>query len=185
MWLAHVMERALFQMKTNLQDALSGGIHFVHYNVMQMSKNRNKIGYLRHCPTHTNLRLHDTSGDTHTLMMIHGLIACCCPLFPWVFTTNRRKCVCCTVRQSPDRIPPCTVLAEEAATWWTPTVISRRTTTGRERATKHIGWAWSLKRDHNTSRLLSLQILLYSTFHKFYVQQYIYCSPLYFLYYVQ
>lgn len=56
------MERAkaLFQMKTNLRDALSGGIHFVHYNVMQTSKNRNKTGYLRHCPTHTHLRLHET-----------------------------------------------------------------------------------------------------------------------------
>lgn len=68
MWSAHVMERAkvLFQMKTNLQDYSSGDIHFVHYNVMQTSKNRNKIGYLRHCPTHTQI----SDYMTHTLMMI-------------------------------------------------------------------------------------------------------------------
>lgn len=65
-WLTRVMERANahFQMKTNLQDAWSEDIH---NKVMQRSKNRNKTGYLRHCPTRTNAHLRPlgTHRDAH------------------------------------------------------------------------------------------------------------------------
>ena len=44
MWSAHVMERAKapFQIKTNLLDVLSDDIQYIHHNVIQTSKNRNK-----------------------------------------------------------------------------------------------------------------------------------------------
>lgn len=39
---------------------------YSHYKVMQRSKNRNKAGYLRHCQTHSHLRLHGTQVDDDT-----------------------------------------------------------------------------------------------------------------------
>lgn len=83
--LTHIMERdkAHFQMKTNLQDAWSEDIH---NKVMPRSKNRNKAGYLRHCQTHTHLRL----LGTHTSMMTHDLIARCICL-PWVLCKSDRS----------------------------------------------------------------------------------------------
>lgn len=152
-WLTHVVEtaNAHFQVKTNLQDALSGDIH---YKLMQRSKNRNKTGYLSHCPTHTQTHTSQATWytQTHTLIMTTW-INCPLDLFLVSFCAIR-------VRHGWKRtlvlnVPtPCTVWAEEAATWWTPSVIFRRRTSGRRRATKHVGWAWSLKRDPNTSRLL-------------------------------
>lgn len=146
---------AHFQVKTNLQDALSGDIH---YKVMQRSKNRNKTGYLRHGPTHTHTQTHASQAtwytQTHTLMMTTWF-DCLLDLFLVSFCTVR-------VRQERKRtlvlnaLTPCTVWAEEAATWWTPSVIFRRRTSGRRRATKHVGWAWSLKQGPNTSRLINL-----------------------------
>lgn len=150
--LTHVMERAKahFQMKTNLQDAWSEDIH---YKVMQRSKNRNKTGYLRHWPTHTHLRPLGTHRDTHTVMMTTWFDR-------WYQqitsdTTERgRSYLHILAIETKITDAPCTVWAEEAATWSTPTVIFRRTTSGRRRATRHVGWAWSLKRDHNTSMFL-------------------------------
>lgn len=66
-WLTDVMEKAEapFQMKTNLQDALSMDIHYIHYNVMQRSKNRNKTWYLRQDLRHTQIRVLDTHRHTN------------------------------------------------------------------------------------------------------------------------
>lgn len=144
------MERfkAYFQMKTNLQDAWSEDIH---YKVMQRSKNRHKIGYLRHQPTHTHLRLlWFTQG--HTRWRWHAWFDRCYQ--PIASDTAERGCSCLHILAVESKIgaAPCTVWAEEAATWSTPAVIFRRTTSGRRRATRHAGWAWSSKRDHNTSR---------------------------------
>lgn len=46
-YLARAMERVnvAFQMETNLQDVSRENIHFIHNNMTQRNRNRNKTGY--------------------------------------------------------------------------------------------------------------------------------------------
>lgn len=149
--LTYVMERANahFQMKTNLLHTWSKDTH----NVMQRSKNRNKAWYLRHCPHHTHThRLFDTQRHTHLgQKQLNSHIS-------GSNRAQRQQDLSFSLQSQTSFIAECTVWAEEAATWSIPSVSSGRRTSGRRRATRCTGSAWSWKPDHNTSRWLFMKL---------------------------
>lgn len=139
-------------MKTDLQDAWSEDIH---YKVMQGSKNRHKTRYLRHCQTNaSDCSVHTDNVDDNVIsLLVSESNQTPVKKNVWsldIFFTR--------FETQFFTLSPCTVWAEVAATWSTPPVIFRRTTTGRRRATRHAGWAWYWRQDHSTSRLLSLEM---------------------------
>lgn len=145
-----------FSDETNLQDALSMDIHYIHYNVMQRSKNRNKTWYLRQDQDTHKLEylIHtDTQMDDECMMWQLGEFFSNQVELRW--DKKKKKGLLFLPDDNvpaPYTIAPWTVWAEEAATWSTPTVNFTRKTSGRKKATTHVGWAWSLKQDHNTGR---------------------------------
>lgn len=157
-WFTRVMERAKahFQMKTNLQDAWCEDGHYIHNKVMQRGKNRNKTGYLRHCPTHTHVSDYLVHTETHINddnMIWSLIVSVSCEFYTSAVRLLSERgrlswrmlpfCIKISDVHTFDAVTACTVWAEEAATWSTPTVTFRRTTSGGRRATKHVGWAWS------------------------------------------